>query len=636
MDNREQKLPAADFAALVERAKAGDQDAFTALYEATNQEVYRTVRAMVRTDELALDIQQDAYVFAFTHLDQLGNPAKFRSWLRSIAANRTRSVLRKQTPVLFTELETEDGESFPELPDLSPESQPELSLERKETANLVREILDGLSDGQRLLVGMYYYEQIPVNRIAEDLGVSSGTVKTQLSRSRKKIEAAVKRLEKKGVKLFGLAPMPFLLALLKKAEPAAEAEQSVLAGSLAKAGVVTRSAAVHVGRSFFQTALGRVALGVITAGVIGGGVLGYGWVRDNLLTPIGDTQPPVSVESAEDLTTEPSETAEWESPEDLTTEPVTTEPTEPAATELTEPATTEPTERNTDPAVAADPGGHPEKPADPDDPTDPVTPSPGGAGSDPAPQPTDPQPSETAESSELISVFWTNDDSAEDLNYPWNAPNTKSYLCLIVKGDEVPTVFTDNMQMLQFDFWGHDPDSKTKEGYRIYYLTVTVKDYGTASIYCRLNGNNQKVKTITIERSEPKAVSYTWYGPNGEIIKNPSEVNVKPTPQSIGMLEIVFSGVEEKDLNKILSADNSACVSFHIEGTRKDENGNVAGQWSFLFPSDGTTTMTCKLNGNVLFSFQLHIQWETQTEPTESTEPTELTEPTEPTEPNEP
>ena len=154
MDNREQKLPAADFAALVERAKAGDQDAFTALYEATNQEVYRTVRAMVRTDELALDIQQDAYVFAFTHLDQLGNPAKFRSWLRSIAANRTRSVLRKQTPVLFTELETEDGESFPELPDLSPESQPELSLERKETANLVREILDGLSDGQRLLVGM--------------------------------------------------------------------------------------------------------------------------------------------------------------------------------------------------------------------------------------------------------------------------------------------------------------------------------------------------------------------------------------------------------------------------------------------------------------------------------------------------
>ena len=48
-------------------------------------------------------------------------------------------------------------------------------------------------DRQRLIVGMYYYEQLPVGKIAEDLGVTPGTVKTQLYRSRKKIEAAVKR-----------------------------------------------------------------------------------------------------------------------------------------------------------------------------------------------------------------------------------------------------------------------------------------------------------------------------------------------------------------------------------------------------------------------------------------------------------
>ncbi len=592
MDNREQKLPAADFAALVERAKAGDQDAFTALYEATNQEVYRTVRAMVRTDELALDIQQDAYVFAFTHLDQLGNPAKFRSWLRSIAANRTRSVLRKQTPVLFTELETEDGESFPELPDLSPESQPELSLERKETANLVREILDGLSDGQRLLVGMYYYEQIPVNRIAEDLGVSSGTVKTQLSRSRKKIEAAVKRLEKKGVKLFGLAPMPFLLALLKKAEPAAEAEQSVLAGSLAKAGVVTRSAAVHVGRSFFQTALGRVALGVITAGVIGGGVLGYGWVRDNLLTPIGDTQPPVSVESAEDLTTEPSETAEWESPEDLTTEPVTTEPTEPAATELTEPATTEPTERNTDPAVAADPGGHPEDPAVP---TDPANPEP----SQPTqPQPTDPQPTELAPTVSLLGWSEWNSSSPQKTEIVYNdcQPGISCYLIVYVQGEETPSLYSDNEAVTSVvGYQGKEDLGSGKWGH---HWELRQNGSGSANLYCTLNGITTRVARTNNPEHGP-ALGYTawsWWGECETI-----------TDAKLGSPMTLFSRASGSEPLELVSEVPSM---FTISPVAADQMGQwyeTCYGWKVTPNSTGTAHLYLKLGGSTVKTFTITV-----------------------------
>ena len=166
------------FADLVAGAKRGEQDAFTALYEATSQEVYRMVRAMVRSEDLALDVQQDIYVHAFTHLDQLTDASKFRPWLRSITVNLTRNELRKRTPVLFSELEAPEGGAVPELPDLRPESSPELALEQKETSAYVREILDGLTPGQRILVGMYYYEQIPVTEIARELEVSPGTVKT--------------------------------------------------------------------------------------------------------------------------------------------------------------------------------------------------------------------------------------------------------------------------------------------------------------------------------------------------------------------------------------------------------------------------------------------------------------------------
>jgi RNA polymerase sigma factor (sigma-70 family) len=307
---------------LVAAIRGGDQQAFAELYELTSQEVYRTARAVLRDEDAALDVQQDTFVFAWSHLDQLNDPEKVRPWLRTIAVNRAKSLLRRQSPVLFTELENDEGEGLPEQADLSPESSPELSLERKETAELVSEILSELSDGQRAAVAMYYYEQMPVHEIAEALGVTPGTVKTQLARGRKKIEDAVHALEKKGVKLYGMAPMPFLLALMKRQSLTAQAGETVLAKTLAKAGIaagvktaaaagagaaavpVAETVVLHATRPFFSTLLGKLVLGVICAGVVGGGVAGYNWAKDKLAPKVS---PVLYVDSAENLkTTEPT------------------------------------------------------------------------------------------------------------------------------------------------------------------------------------------------------------------------------------------------------------------------------------------------------------------------------------------
>lgn len=340
----------------IRQAREGDQDAFTALYQATSQSVYRTIRSMVRDEHLALDIQQNVYVQAFTHLEQLEDETTFLPWLRAIAVNETRRVFRKQTPILFTDLVREDGSDVPEVPDLRPESCPELQAEQKETAELVQEILGSLTDSQRLLVGMYYYEQIPVTRIAEDLGVSPGTVKTQLSRSRKKVETRVKELEEKGIKLYGLSPMPFLLALLKGLRPTKKAGNKVLAGVLTESGVTGETVAIHAGRGFFQTLAGRAVIAAAAVTVLGGGIAAYGWYQGYAQQEnIGDVRLMESVDFSDeqdtpldyvfdtdqDYTGEETEAipvTEEDSPEDLT-EPDTTEPaTEP---EITEP-TTEP------------------------------------------------------------------------------------------------------------------------------------------------------------------------------------------------------------------------------------------------------------------------------------------------------
>ena len=347
---------------LVAAIRGGDQDAFTELYNRTSQEVYRSARAVLRDEDEALDVQQDTFVYAYQHLDQLSDPEKLRPWLRSIAMNRAKSVLRRNTPVLFTELENDEGEGLPEQADLSLDASPELSLERKETAELVNEILGELSDGQRAAIAMYYYEQMTASEIADALGVATGTVKSQLARGKKKIEDAVHALEKQGVKLYGLSPVGFLVALMKKQAPTAQAGQAVLAKTLASAGLsagaktaaaagagaaavpVAETMVLHATRPFFSTVVGKLVLGVLCAGVVGGGVAGYNWAKDKLAPKLS---PILYVDSAENLTRDPTEP----------TLPVELETTAPAAPETDAP--TEP--EATAPETAANVSGEDEK-----------------------------------------------------------------------------------------------------------------------------------------------------------------------------------------------------------------------------------------------------------------------------------
>ena len=201
---------------LLRRAREGDSKALAVIYEQTCPEVYRTIRSMVRSEDDAMDILQDTYLKAFTRLDQLQSGASLRPWLRQAAANTARDFLRRKKPSLFSELEKEDDGPVLDFEDDRAEALPELVLDRKETQRLVREMLDELSEEQRLVIGMYYYRELSVKEIADQLGVSQNTVKSQLRYGRQKIEKRVRVLEKQGVKLCGLSPILFFRTLLKQ------------------------------------------------------------------------------------------------------------------------------------------------------------------------------------------------------------------------------------------------------------------------------------------------------------------------------------------------------------------------------------------------------------------------------------
>ena len=312
---------------LVERARGGDQAACAALYEQINPALYRTVRAMIRDEDLAWDVLQNSWLRAFRSLDQLEANEAFLPWLRRIAVNEAvRQVARRQ-PASFTELGDGADEAGLELPDPDPTVQPELALDRKETSRLVRKILAELPEQQQLVVGMRYYEDMSVREIAEALGVASGTVKAQLFQGRKKVEAKVRALERQGVKLYGLGPIPFLAALVRGLEPARAAEKKTLAsvlaktpaaggaaraGSAAAAGTVLETSAAPVtitamtaGRAFLHGLGARLLAGVLAFALVGGGL----WAGGRLLkdrqpvpgdpTVIKTEAPPIPTQTAE-------------------------------------------------------------------------------------------------------------------------------------------------------------------------------------------------------------------------------------------------------------------------------------------------------------------------------------------------
>ena len=102
-----------DDAVLVEQARAGDQEAFAALYDRYFDAVYDFVARMLRNRDEAADVAQDTFLKAMGALPRLTDPGRVRSWLFSIARNTALNHIersRRSRPLVMVD---EDGEEVP-------------------------------------------------------------------------------------------------------------------------------------------------------------------------------------------------------------------------------------------------------------------------------------------------------------------------------------------------------------------------------------------------------------------------------------------------------------------------------------------------------------------------------------------
>jgi len=171
---------------VIRQVLGGNTAMFELLMRRYNERIYRAARAIVRNEEEAEDVMQQAYVNAFTHLRQFQGSAQFSTWLTRIAINEAIARLRRRG-----RYEAFDEESKVE-PFMShdPSENPEQQAFTGELRGLLEWAIDTLPDGQREVFVLRDVEGLSTTEAAESLDVSEDVVKTRLSRGR----AALRRV----------------------------------------------------------------------------------------------------------------------------------------------------------------------------------------------------------------------------------------------------------------------------------------------------------------------------------------------------------------------------------------------------------------------------------------------------------
>lgn len=175
---------------LVSLAKAGEISAFEELTNRYEGRVYTVARRILRHDQDAEDVTQDAFLSALEHLGSFREEAAFSTWLLRIATFGALKVLRKRKglPMVSLDEATEPDELTHEIP--HPEfiadwrQSPEELVGRRETAALLETALDRLDEKHRLVFLLRDVEGLSVRETAEVLRLSEANVKVRLLRAR--------------------------------------------------------------------------------------------------------------------------------------------------------------------------------------------------------------------------------------------------------------------------------------------------------------------------------------------------------------------------------------------------------------------------------------------------------------------
>jgi len=183
--------------ALVRAAQNGDLGAFEELVARHRDKIYGRAYSMMRNEDEALDLSQEAWVKGWQRLRQFQGESGFATWMTRIVINLCLDRLRKLKRLQAESIEDMDEESGGverQMPVVT--TNPTEGLERAELRKKIDEALARLSHEHRTVLVLHEFEEMDYKEIARTMDCSTGTVMSRLFYARRKMAALMSGWER--------------------------------------------------------------------------------------------------------------------------------------------------------------------------------------------------------------------------------------------------------------------------------------------------------------------------------------------------------------------------------------------------------------------------------------------------------
>jgi len=158
---------------LISQALAGKKSAWVSLVKRYEKGIYNYALRMVNNHADAMDLMQDIFVALFRNLHTFRAESPFKGWLFKIAHYRCIEYYRKKRPM-------QSLDDTPELSDEESADCPEQALFAQQQSSVLINIIQKLPTKQKLVVELKFFQQCTFDDIAQQLGISTNTAKSQL------------------------------------------------------------------------------------------------------------------------------------------------------------------------------------------------------------------------------------------------------------------------------------------------------------------------------------------------------------------------------------------------------------------------------------------------------------------------
>jgi RNA polymerase sigma-70 factor (ECF subfamily) len=172
----------------IDKCRKGDRKAQFEIYRLYYKSMHNTSLRIVKDAREAEDIMQDSFLSAFIKIKTYSGKVSFGAWLKKIVINNSLDTLKKKK-ILTQEL----NEELPEKALKEEEHEEDFANIRIED---IKDEIFKLSDGYRIVLSLHLLEGYDHEEIAEILGISSSTSRSQFTRAKQKLIMIMKEKKK--------------------------------------------------------------------------------------------------------------------------------------------------------------------------------------------------------------------------------------------------------------------------------------------------------------------------------------------------------------------------------------------------------------------------------------------------------